>query len=177
MSVSSKFEVLKSVAKEFNHAGVIWALGGSMLLYFKGITSEFHDIDIMIMDDDLETVKKIMAALHGDIQPAKPNEKYRTKAFLEYVVSDVDVDIMAGLRIISEDQVVDCSLQANQIVEYIDLYGEKIPLQSSALWCRYYELMGREAKVKLIRDANKRKEQSFRIMDYRVWGADKKLNK
>ena len=28
-----------------NEAHVEWALGASMLLYFKGITSAFHDID------------------------------------------------------------------------------------------------------------------------------------
>ena len=40
-----KIELLKRIAHRFNEAGVVWALGASMLLYFKGIAPEFHDID------------------------------------------------------------------------------------------------------------------------------------
>ena len=31
---------------------VEWALGASMLLYIKEITTEFHDIDLMVSTDD-----------------------------------------------------------------------------------------------------------------------------
>ena len=40
-----KIELLQRIAQRLNEAHVQWALGASMLLYFKGITSAFHDID------------------------------------------------------------------------------------------------------------------------------------
>ena len=39
-----KIQLLLRIAHRLNEAHVEWALGASMLLYFKGITSEFHDI-------------------------------------------------------------------------------------------------------------------------------------
>ena len=42
-----KIQLLLRIVHRLNEAGVEWALGASMLLYFKGITSDFHDIDLM----------------------------------------------------------------------------------------------------------------------------------
>ena len=52
---------------------------------------------------------------------------------------------------VNDGKIYDCSLLPNQIVEYLDLDGKKIPLQSVDLWCKYYELMGRDEKVQLIK--------------------------
>ncbi len=86
------------------------------------------------------------------LQPPNPNEKYKTKTFLEYEVEGVDVDIMAGFAIENEGQIYDCSLRQEQIVEYVNLDKEKIPLQSLELWLTYYELMGRKDKVEMIKN-------------------------
>ena len=155
MNTTDKITVLKKIAREFNRANIVWSLGASMLLYFKGIVSDYHDIDILIMDEDLKLVKEIMALLQGEIQPFVPNEKYRSKAFLEHVISGVEVDVIAGFAIMNGGQLFDCSLRPDQIVEYANLDGEKIPLQSVDLWRKYYELMGREKKVQIIENYNK----------------------
>ena len=42
-----KIQLLLRIVHRLNEAGVEWALGASMLLYFKGITSDFHDIDLI----------------------------------------------------------------------------------------------------------------------------------
>lgn len=44
MEKQKKIELLQKIAHRLNEAHVQWALGASMLLYFKGITSEFHDM-------------------------------------------------------------------------------------------------------------------------------------
>lgn len=154
--IQKKIELLKRIAHRFNENGITWALGASMLLYFKNIVPEFHDIDLMIADEDVALVKKILSEM-GEIQPANLNAKYRTKTFLEYVIDGIDVDVMAGFSIVYGEENVDCSLKEEQIVERIDLNGEMIPLQSPELWCQYYRLMGRDAKVKMIQDALREK--------------------
>lgn len=78
------------------------------------------------------------------------NSIYRTRTFMEFVIDDIDVDVMAGLSILYEGKLYDCSLSENQIVEKIKLGRELVPLQSPQLWCKYYQLMGRKEKVKMI---------------------------
>lgn len=152
MDINKKLSVLAKIAHEFNQSNITWALGASMLLYFKGITSEFHDIDIMVLNEDAGSAKEILSRM-GTLQPPNPHAKYKTKMFLEFVIEGVDVDMMAGFAIVNHDTVIDCSLQKEEIVEFIDLQGEKIPLQPLELWCKYYDLMGRDSKVQLIQSA------------------------
>lgn len=45
-----KIELLQKIAHRLNEAHVQWALGASMLLYFKRITPVFHDIDLLVSD-------------------------------------------------------------------------------------------------------------------------------
>jgi hypothetical protein len=150
MDVSKKLNVLKKIANEINKMNVTWALGASMLMYLKGILLDFKDIDIMVANDDIDLVKKILMKM-GTLQLPNPNSKYKTKVFLEFVIDEVDVDVMAGFTIVNKDSLIDCSLRQEEIVEFYDLEGVKIPLQSVELWCKYYELMGREAKVEAIK--------------------------
>ena len=58
-----KIQLLLKIAHRLNEAGVEWALGASMMLYFKGITSDFHDIDLMVADRDAESVRTILSEM------------------------------------------------------------------------------------------------------------------
>ena len=145
-----KIQLLLRIAHRLNEAGVEWALGASMLLYFKGITSEFHDIDLMVADHDAECVRTILSEM-GELCP--PNPMYRTKTFMEFLIDSVEVDVMAGFAIVKDGKVYDCALRKEQIVEKMPLGTEVIPLQSPSLWCKYYRLMGRAEKAELIEKA------------------------
>lgn len=148
-NIKHKLTVLARIAEEFNHKDVTWAIGASLLLYFKGITSEFHDIDIMVAEEDVETVKNILLSL-GDIIPPKPNDKYKTKCFFEFHVDGVDVDAMAGFVIVNQDKDYYFPLKKEDIKDFTEVHRIKIPLQSVEEWRNYYELMGRDEKVKMI---------------------------
>ena len=89
----------------------------------------------------------------GEIQPSKPNSKYQSKVFMEFIIDFIDVDVMAGFSILNDGELFDCSLKEEQIIEWMSLDGEKIPLQSPLLWCKYYKLMGRKEKVEMIEKA------------------------
>ena len=75
-----------------------------MLLCFKGITTEFHDIDLMIAEKDVDCVRKILSEM-GELHPSKPNPGYKTITFVEYTVDAVDVDVMAGFSIVHDGKV------------------------------------------------------------------------
>ncbi len=149
-----KISLLKRIAHRLNEAQVEWCLGASMMLYFKEIVSEFHDIDLMISVDDVEVVESILSEM-GTLCPSDqvPNPMYQTKCFMEYVIDAIDVDVMAGFAIVREGEVYDCSLCTDQITDQLMLEDEVIPMQSPRLWCTYYRLMGRNAKADLIEKA------------------------
>lgn len=148
-SVEHKLEVLSTIAEHFYKEHITWAVGASLLLYLKGKTDVFHDIDIMIMESDAEKVKTIMSRL-GAVQPPNPNIQYKTKHFIECVVENVDVDIMAGFVIVNDGIEYDCSLKKCEISDSILINKQVIPLHSLELWKRYYELMGRTEKAAMI---------------------------
>ncbi len=147
--LEKKLNVLSQIARVLNEAQVTWAVGASALLYFKGKTESFEDIDLMAAEEDAEKIKALLLPL-GRIMPEKPDSKYQTRHFMEFVIDGVDVDIMAGLVIVKDGQAYECPFGREQIAEWIQLDGESIPLQVLEDWKRYYMLMGRTAKAKML---------------------------
>jgi len=148
-NIEIKLNVLSKIAKKLNSKDATWAVGASMLLYFKGIVSEFNDIDIMVAEEDAEVLKDILLSL-GNMQTSSPNFKCRSKCFWKFNVDGVDIDVMSGFSIIDNDKEYYFPLKAEDIKDYTEVDGVKIPLQSVEEWRIYYKLMGRDAKVKMI---------------------------
>ena len=98
--VNNKIKGLITIAKQFNEAKITWNLGASCMLYLRTIVNDFHDIDIMISENDIDKVKEIMSK-YSIVEKREIHPKYKTKAFLEYNINGVDIDIMAGFIIIS----------------------------------------------------------------------------
>ena len=149
MNLQKKLDVLALLAAELNARCGTWAIGASLLLYLKGIASEFHDIDIMVAEADIGAAREALSAL-GTPQAANPNQQYRTKHFLEYCIQGVEVDVMAGFVIVSGGKEHEFPLRQEDITEHVELNGTLVPLHSVAQWRTYYELMGRTDKVRLI---------------------------
>lgn len=148
-STESKLEVLVKIAKVLNNHDITWCVGASLLLYFKGITEVFQDIDIMVMEEDVDRVSQILLE-HGRLQPQNPNAQYKTKHFLEFVVDGVDIDVMAGFVIVSGGVDYYFPLERSSVKDFITVNNITIPLQSLEEWRTYYNLMGRVEKVKMI---------------------------
>lgn len=148
-NLEQKLKTLSDIARVLNKNNVTWAVGGSMLLYFKGKTDVFHDIDLMVCQEDVEKLKGLLSPM-GTLAPPNPDRQYRTRHFLEFTIDGIDVDVMAGFVIVKDGVEYDCSLMPEQIAEWIQVNGETIPLQALSDWRRYYALMGRTAKVEMI---------------------------
>jgi hypothetical protein len=151
-----KLAVLKRIGKALNQKRVRWGLGGSLLLYFEGIASTFHDIDILIAEKDLS---KALIALRflGKAENPNPQEGFHTKHFIEYNFEGVEIDLIAGFVIVHNGKDYYLPLRQREIAEYALLEGTKIPLMSVRAWERYYDLMGRKDKVALINAAKAKK--------------------
>lgn len=149
ITIEKKLNILSKVAKELNANNITWAIGASLLLYFKEITNEFHDIDIMVAESDVEKIKKILLSF-GKLQPKNPNIQYKTKDFMEFNIEGVDFDVMAGFVIVNNNIDYYFPLEKKDIKDYIYIQGTTIPLHSIQEWLTYYKLMDRTKKVKMI---------------------------
>ena len=143
--------VLEKVAAALNQAHITWCLGASGLLYFKGKTNHFHDIDILVVDDDVPRLKEILLEL-GTLAPPNPDSRYKTRHFLEFTIDGIEVDVMGGFAIVCDGIEHDCSLLPEQIAETVPLNGEEIPLHDLNLWRQYYEWMGRLDKAAMLKE-------------------------
>ena len=149
MIIQHKLEILSQIAKKLNEGHVTWAVGGSLLLYFKGIVDEFHDIDLMVHADDAEEAKSLLMEM-GELQKPAYENPYKADHFYVFLVEDVEVDLMGGFTILKADGEHRCFLRKEDICEKVLVDGEQIPLHSLTEWRRYYELMGRDTKVDMI---------------------------
>lgn len=150
-----KLHTLVKIARIFNEKGYTWAIGGSCMMYLHGIVDSFQDIDIMVSMADAESSKQELLKL-GLLEKSTPGI-YATKHFYEFVIDNVDIDVMAGFAIIKDNVPYDCSFVKENIdmIKVID--GVDIPLESLEKWAIYYHLMGRDNKANLIKTYMKNK--------------------
>jgi len=147
--IKKKLLTLSQIAEELNRQKITWAIGASLLLYLKGMVDEFHDIDIMVAEEDVEKAQKALLSLGNQI-PANLKTQYKTKCFLEFSIDGVDVDMIAGFTIVHDDTDFYFPLKKDNINDYTEINGARIPLQSTEEWRIYYELMGRIDKVEIM---------------------------
>ena len=129
------------------------------MLYLRTIVNDFHDIDIMISEKDVEKVKEIMSK-YSIVGQIKSHPHYKTKAFLEYNVDGVDIDIMAGFTIIANGKFHYFPLISNEEGEMVFIKETKIFLGSLETWLLYYNLMGRKDKAEIITNHMNRMSKS-----------------
>ncbi|MGI6509810.1 MAG: hypothetical protein ACOX1L_04430 [Erysipelotrichaceae bacterium] len=147
-SIKEKLEVLTAIAKEFDKSDITWAIGASSMLYLRNIVEEFNDLDLMIKKEDALKAKEILLKM-GTLKESVSGS-YATEYFYEFVIADVEVDVMAGFKIVKDDIIYDCSLKEEDIKETVLINGTAVPLDSLENWLRYYRLMERDEKVLLI---------------------------
>ena len=147
-TTEEKLAVLSAVAHELNRRSIVWAVGASLLLYFRRIVPDFHDIDLMVREEDADRLRDALLSL-GELLPG-PGEPYKTRCFLRFLIDGVEVDAIGGMVITRSGVDYDCPFTAEHVAGYATVNGERIPLQSLSDWRSCYELMGRTEKVELI---------------------------
>ncbi len=155
--MNDKLNVLIMIAKVFNEHKIHWNVGASCMLYLRGYVDHFHDIDLMISLDDVEKVKEILKAYPCIERPR--NEQYRTRVFLEYTIDGIDLDIMAGFSIMSEQNEYYFPLTKDEPTDEMTLDDTPIFLAKVETWYRYYSLMKREDKIRIIEQHHQKKKE------------------
>lgn len=154
MKIEDKLIIIKELAKIFNENNILWAIGSSFLMYIKGITKDFNDIDILVEEKDIKLIRNILNDKYNQLPPYNI-PKYETPYFMEYNIKGLDIDIISNLTITFDNTTNRYPLNKKDIEDYI-LDDTKIYLHSLKKWQKYYKETNRIEKSKLIEEYYKK---------------------
>ena len=144
-----RLNTIKKIANALNEKKIRWAIGGSTLLYLKGIVFEFNDLDLVVLDEDALKAREVLMALGAEYHQNKKASS--TKVFDEFTFEGLDIDMVSGLTLTSFGKEYDCSFK-NKDVEEMMLDGVKLRLDSLESWYEIYQLQDRIEKARYIKD-------------------------
>lgn len=149
--MQQKFSALQKIARELNQGGITWGIGGSLLLYINGLSDQFEDIDLIVQDKDALAAQRLLIK-HGPMQPKNPDERFRTRGFFEFIIDEVDIDLMSVLAIMNGEEETVIPFTEDDI-ERLEPFGvEQLPLMYLEDWYVIYLLIGRETKINLLEE-------------------------
>ena len=146
--MDARIPTIVKIAKQLNDKGVRYAIGGSVLLYLKGIDFNFNDLDLMIHEEDVTKVRETLSEL-GEYHPN--NRSSNAKVFEEFTVDGLDIDAISGLVVTAYGKTYDYSY-SDEGIEFMEVEGVKIPLDSLNRWYDIYSFQGRVEKARYIKD-------------------------
>ncbi|MEA5050387.1 MAG: HAD hydrolase-like protein [Oscillospiraceae bacterium] len=143
---------LARTAAALGAASVRWAVGGSLLLWRRGIAADFHDIDLLVDERDIEAAAAALGAI-GTLTNDRRSAPYTTRHFLEYVVGGADVDVMAGFGVMLDGVQRDFAFGEAHVARTEPVEGTPVCFGFVEDWYILYQLIpGREAKVRMAED-------------------------
>lgn len=144
------FETLSCIGEKLNENNVLWAVGASILLNQYDLSYKPNDIDILVREDDIKKVDEILKGL-GEKKAWEKENTYSTKHFYEYVINNVDVDVMSGL-IINHEKGQYKYVFDNKSISFVKkINNVNTPFTSLEDWYVIYQLLpNRKNKVQFI---------------------------
>src|SRR5690606_40212585 len=94
---------LNIVLKAFEEHKIDYQIGGSFMLYLRGIKDTFKDIDIMIKEKDYVLVDALLSEL-GEKLEVKKDPMFITRGFSRFSFQDFTYDIMAGFGVYTHEK-------------------------------------------------------------------------
>lgn len=143
------FDTLGFIGEKLNASGVVWAVGGSILLNHYGLVCDPNDIDIIIDDSCAVLAEAVLETIGKEIPPAQ-TQTFVTRHYHRYDVNGFDVDVMSGLAIKHANGIFRYIFNRDSVTGCMTVRGVIIPLSSLEDWYVIYQLIpGREAKAGL----------------------------
>lgn len=139
-------EALFNLTEEFNRSGIRWGVACSMNLFLRGIVDEFHDLDLIVEEEDIPKIKSVMEKLGGILKATGGNGYCESNCYMHYQLRRVDIDIISGFRIITFGTKFLYNYNESEI-EFIKVEENEIPLiPVEALYLLYAMMEGWQAK-------------------------------
>lgn len=143
--------VFIQIQKKCNEREVKWAIGCSMDLFLRGLTDEFHDIDIIVDRESIIAIKEIMDELGAELTDTGGNGFCESDVYLHYQIGRVDVDIISKFRVMTFNTQYYYNYDISE-VDFMEFEGIEVPLISlEAMYILYYMMEGWQPKRKFKR--------------------------
>lgn len=172
-------EVFFQLEKIFREKGVKWAVGCSMDLFLRGLTDEFHDLDLIVDKDSVPVIKEIMEELGAELMATGGNGFCESDVYLHYHLGRVDIDIISGFRVMTFNTQYHYCYKDDEI-DWMEIEETKVPLIAlEAMYILYFMMEGwqpkRRFKRRLIEqffETNKPEHQSIflKAMEFNLPG-------
>lgn len=144
------FNTLSHIGEKLNCSNIAWAVGASILLNQFGLIDKPNDIDIFVDIKDIERADEILKSI-GEKKNWERTATYSTKYFYEYIIDEIDVDVMAGFAVNHNSGVFEYTFDHDSISELKIINEISIPFTSLEDWYVIYQLIpNRETKVEMI---------------------------
>lgn len=144
--------VLYMIADHLKDEDIVWALGASSVLYHHGLVQEVGDLDILIRIQDVDVLERLLLKIGHRVE-SEDSDTYETEYFGEFIVDDVEIDVMANMTIINYDLHYVYPFNKNAITDFMILKDLKIPLTSLEDWYILYHLIpNKERKITILDD-------------------------
>lgn len=145
-------KVLLKIAKKLNEKNIFWAIGSSYLLKEEKIVDVAHDLDIFIAMQDIDAAEKVLGEL-AKKEESIDNKNFASRRFLEYTIDGVEVDVIAGFRVVNCSHIYEYILDDKAVVNTKIIDGIKINYTSLEDWFVIYSLIdGRKEKAMKIKE-------------------------
>ncbi|WP_290758650.1 MULTISPECIES: nucleotidyltransferase domain-containing protein [unclassified Exiguobacterium] len=137
-------EVVVYIVKALQQEQIRFGIGGSLLLAHHGLPVTPRDIDLVVALEDVERAIQLLSEM-GTVVEKDETSLYATQVFQEFIIYDIDLDLMSGLQI-RHDEGIFAYPFAEQTINETGL-----PFMSLVDWYVIYQLIpGREQKVAMI---------------------------
>ncbi|MFB1099447.1 hypothetical protein [Terribacillus sp. JSM ZJ617] len=123
---------------------IVYAVGGSLLLYLKGLPVSPNDMDILVEPEQFARAKRTLQNIAVISEDKLPLDRFQTKSCTTFTMSDgLQVDLMAGFAVSYGGNVLEMPFTAvrDQTIAGV------LPLSSMEAWyIMYWLLPGKEGK-------------------------------
>lgn len=117
-----------------------------MMLKLRGFNVTVNDIDIILKTKEIERLEEVLSKFN--FKKELHSTKYPTTHFYELLVDNVEVDIMIGFKVKTDDGIY--TFDDESEVEEINIHGTSVYLSSLEEWLKTYKAMKRNEKVSII---------------------------
>lgn len=87
------------IADLFDENEIVWALGCSSNLFFRGIVDDFNDYDIIVEKSSVDSAINLLSLLGGNILETGCNDCCKSYSYCHFRFGVCDVDLISGFRI------------------------------------------------------------------------------
>jgi len=152
-----QYNALMKISTMLNDNGINWGLGGSAMLYLRGIQTSIADLDIIVDLSSFHMLKRMLRRIDYKLSSydEASDSNYTSKHFIQLNLDGVDIDIIVGFEIKTDNTHFIYPKGDDLSKESLYLDNAEVRLCDLQDWIEAYTVMGRTEKLKLIKNSNK----------------------